>query len=147
MVQGVGQEHVEIIILAFIIAYFWLTRGKTKGGEGHQCAQREKQEYTFNALFTFTLEFLKDLKVKSHVKCWCSWQGGEHVTVEIHRTGREEREETVVFVLQMGNSKMWRRLLYVSLEEILDLNHVSCSSLVFKATSEVLCSGIKSCIH
>lgn len=69
MVQGVGQEHVEIIISAFIIAYFWLTRGKTKGGEGHQCAQREKQEYTFNALFTFTLEFLKDLKVKSHVKC------------------------------------------------------------------------------
>ena len=26
-------------------------------------------------------------------------QGAEHTTVEIHRTGKEEREETVVFVL------------------------------------------------
>lgn len=51
--------------------------------------------------------------------------GGEHVTVEIHRTGREEREVRVVFVLQMGNGKMWRHLLCVNLEEIWDLNHVS----------------------
>lgn len=57
------------------MVYFWLTREKTEGEEGYQYAHREQQEYTFNALFTFTLEFLKDLKVKSHVKCWCSWQG------------------------------------------------------------------------
>lgn len=33
-------------------------------------------------------------------------QGVEHATVEIHRTEKEERQETVVFVLEMGNYKV-----------------------------------------
>lgn len=52
-------------------------------------------------------------------------QGAERTTVEIRRTGKEEREETVVFVLQMGNYKVCRHLLCVSLEKTGDLNHSS----------------------
>lgn len=51
-------------------------------------------------------------------------RGGEYITGEIHRAGKEEKEETLVLVLQVGNDKVWRYLLYVGLEKIWDLNHV-----------------------
>lgn len=44
-------------------------------------------------------------------------EGTEHPTVEIHRTGTEGREEMTVFVLQMGNYKVWRHVLCFSLEK------------------------------
>lgn len=50
--------------------------------------------------------------------------GGEYITGEILRAGKEEKEETLVLVLQIRNDKVWRYLLYVGLEKIWDLNHV-----------------------
>lgn len=49
-------------------------------------------------------------------------------------TGKEEGEEPVVFVLQMGNYKVWRHLLCVSLKKTWDLNHSSQNHLAFKVT-------------
>lgn len=104
MVQGMAKEHIQRVSLIFIIAYFCLTEGTNEV----EIISMFKGRSLNRSLASCSLRVseVPHPKLNSRLNAGVTLgQGAEHITFEIHRTGKAEREETVVFVSQVGNHK------------------------------------------